>query len=684
MIDLNGLNAPQHDAASTIEGPIMILAGAGTGKTRVISYRIAHMVSQGIKPSSIVALTFTNKAAREMNERVKSLCPEVKKLNIGTFHSFCLSMLRTKSKEANLDRDFSLVGTSEQLDMVRAALEEKGWSGLFKPEEFLTRISNAKTNLLSPSDLLSGVQNPYFYDDDPTVLAYIYDLYMRQLKLNHAIDFDDCIYLTWKMLKEHNEVRIYFSEKFRYFLVDEFQDTNFSQLAILELLAQGHGNICVVGDDDQSIYSWRGAMIETLEKFESTFKNTKLIKLEQNYRCTNIILNAANTIIKNNKIRKDKTLWSTSNSETPIVISAQEDDGEEAKWIAQKIFAALGQGYQPKDIGILYRANAQARPLEVALREMNIAHKIFGGTSFFEKKEVKDFLSYFRLIVNNTDRLSFWRVINYPSRGIGLKTKEHIEEQSKSANSAPFEIIDQASTLFKGKTQATLSDFHGKIKSLSCRPVKTGDDIYQLGIDIIKVFRLENDIKEKTSHEKARERKMDSLRRLPLWLKTVAEKFSENAELNIVELLDKLTLSDDGAKNTDNEEENLVSLMTIHASKGLEFPIVFVCGVEEEQLPHKNSLESDESICEERRLFYVAITRAKEQLTLSWAKERFSSFQKQRRKPSRFLIELPTEGIVTDEEITGSAITTTEDRKKRNLSRLNGLKSMIKEGFHRN
>ncbi|RZA10123.1 MAG: hypothetical protein EOP10_35290, partial [Proteobacteria bacterium] len=334
------------------------------------------------------------------------------------------------------------------------------------PEDLLARISKAKNALLLPHELDNG-----FDDKDPAVLAAVYDLYERQLKLNRVIDFDDCIFKTALLLKNNPEVVEKLEQRWTHYLVDEFQDTNFAQLYILELLASRYKNICVVGDDDQSIYSWRGAMVETLDRFETTFVGTRLIKLEQNYRCSNVILNAANKVIRNNTGRKNKTLWSASTNEDPITLASHVDDVAEAKWISLKIFGLLGKGRRPREMGILYRANKQSRAIELALRENNIPYKVFGGTSFFERKEVKDFLCYFRLSVNPNDRLAFWRVINTPSRGIGMKTLERIEAKALEMNLSPFEVLHQGHVPLDTKQKVAAKHFTDVLKSIQSAPL---------------------------------------------------------------------------------------------------------------------------------------------------------------------------------------------------------------------
>ena len=684
MVDISGLNPPQYAAVTTIDGPVMILAGAGTGKTRVITYRMAHMMENGILPTQIVALTFTNKAAKEMKERVGALVGKgVKGLTVGTFHSFCIKLLRRFHIEAGLDARFALAGTSDQVDLVRRALDEKGWSGLYKAEDLLSRISRAKNALLTPENMLEKAEINKFIDEDLELLAAVYELYERQLKLNRVIDFDDCILKTALLLEREPSVSQTLAKELTHFLVDEFQDTNFAQLRILEFLAKTEQNICVVGDDDQSIYSWRGAMVETLDRFEQIFPSVKLIKLEQNYRCTNIILGAANEVIRNNKGRKDKTLWSNSDSEEYISLGVKADDSEEAKWIGDKIFGLLGRGYKPSDIGILYRANAQSRALEIALRERNIPYKIFGGTSFFERKEVRDFLAYFRLSVDPHDRMSFWRVINTPARGIGIKTLERIEDACRKHRLSPYAALEQNKVELSQKVRADVEDFLYSLKKAHGWPLANPKDLHDRGLSLIKDFELDRDIKHKTTHEGARKRKLESLHRLPRWIEALSESQKEDrGQINIVDLLDRLMLDDDQKNKNENAPENSVSLMTIHASKGLEFPAVFVCGLEDELLPHKNSLEVAHGIAEERRLFYVALTRAKTKLHLSYARERYSNFQKQARRPSRFLKELPEKNVVTDAKVAAlSGMVSEEERKANSLKKLSKLRDSLKSGF---
>ncbi len=670
MLDLESLNPPQRNAVESITGPLMILAGAGTGKTRVISVRVCHMILQGICPTSIVALTFTNKAAKEMASRIRELIgKKANGLNVGTFHSFCLKQLRKYPDEANLQEGFSLAGSSDQIDIVRRVLEELGYTKVFRPEELLSRISSAKSHVLAPKNIEELGQ----IDADAHLLSKIYSLYERHLKLNNAIDFDDCIYKFIQLAKSNQTVKSSLQKQFKYFLVDEFQDTNICQLEALDQVASKSQNVCVVGDDDQSIYSWRGADPSILLKFEKLFPQTKLIKLEQNYRCTSIILDAANEVIRNNQQRKSKTLWSEKKSEDKIFVRSEKDDTGEARWVAQKCQAIIGSGNKGRDIGILYRTNSQARALEVALRESRIKYRVYGGSSFFERKEVKDFLSYFKLVLSESDALSFWRIINTPPRGVGLKSQEIIAEFSKNNECSPLLGAQKVIRQLPNKAQGGITELAEIYQSLKNHPTSTPEEIESLGQKIISSFKLAEDIRAKVSQDASRQRKVDSLKKLPSWLKTICEEYAqEHGKLKPNDIIDSLCLSSDPKPEVESTESNSVSLMTIHSAKGLEFPFVFICGVEEEQIPHKNS-QSLREVAEERRLFYVALTRAKRKLFITWSRKRYSGFQLSDRKPSRFLDEIPSSLIDMKKEVLS-----TQQKKTNSLNKLAALRRSMK------
>lgn len=680
MFKLEGLNPEQRSCVTTLSGPLMLLAGAGTGKTRVITFRIANMLRHGIAPQQIVALTFTNKAAREMKERITDLAPQsAKDLTVSTFHSFCLRLLKKYAKDAGLTARFSIAGVSDQLDLVRRSLEEKGWAGTYRAESIQAAISYAKNQLWTADDILSQGVITELYSIDPVALSQIFVLYERQLRLHQAIDFDDCIYLTVQMLEKHPVILQQLQSQYRHMLVDEFQDTNFSQLKVIELLCKTNENICVVGDDDQSIYSWRGAMAEVLIKFEELFPKRILIKLEQNYRCTTIILDAANAVIKNNEMRKGKKLWSKNESKTSIILATKPDEVEEARWIAQRIMGLLGKGYKASDVAILYRANALNRNLEIALRELNLNYKIFGGQSVFERKEIKDLLGYLRIVSNPHHRLAFLRVINTPVRGFGLKTLEKLEQYAAEKKVSLYTALSTFSSELNTKAAGLTAQFIEHVSNLAKRPLRTRSDLEILIREVISLFRLEADIRANTATTHIADRKIESLRRVPDWMGNYAERYLQDHDyIDLSEILDQLTLNESDVRDGKDDTPK-ISLMTIHGAKGLEFPCVFVCGLEDGIFPHKNSFDLERGIDEERRLFYVALTRAKEHLHLSYALTRSIGGGTSETKPSRFLDEIPKETLILEHALANVEKVSEDVRKERTKSRLSSLRSSFRE-----
>ena len=684
MLDLSSLNPQQYEAVVQYHGPTLILAGAGTGKTAAITHRIAYMLQCGVEPTSIAAMTFTNKAAREMRERLMGLAGKrAAKVTLGTFHSFCLKRLRENYQAAGLARSFSLVSAAEQVDLVRRALEERNWHSMYNSGVVHATISAAKNELLEPEEVINTESFKYTAQIEREVLAEVYALYERQLKLNHAIDFDDCIFKLVKLLNNEEEALKKMRASFHYLLVDEFQDTNLAQFAVLEKLAEEHKNICVVGDDDQSIYSWRGAVPYILERFEQTFDSAKIIYLEQNYRCTNVILGAANRLIQNNPTRKDKKLWSKSQDQIPINLVAHKTEKVEAEWVAETCLTLLGRGSQPKDIAVLYRANTQAKHIELAMREMNVAYKTYGGQSFFERKEIKDFLAYLRLIADENDAMAFWRVINTPNRGMGLKTLERIEAVATEMKKSPYWVLANNKAELLGRAATSGQEFVAKVQSFSGRKVTTLEEFEMFTREIIKEFKLADDIRQKTKNELSKRNKLDTLNNLPNYLKYSAERQLEGDkdQIDFKDLVDKLSLNESEEYSAEQEKPNCVSLMTVHAAKGLEFASVFSVGLEEDLFPHKNSLTTVIGLEEERRLFYVALTRAKKNLFLSHTLERSSAYHREFRKPSRFLKEL---GDCLDaelqEDLAKSAEERKEERKTQTLQKLGSLKERL-QGF---
>ncbi len=643
---MDNLNPQQREAVLNYQGPVMILAGAGTGKTKVVTSRIAHMIQSGVSPDSVAAMTFTNKAAKEMKERIRGILggKKASQISISTFHAFCLKLLRNYNRDFGLETRLTLLGASDQLDLVRKALEEKGWSGAIKADDLLYQIGMCKNWLITPEDFERGRKPSGLQIDNPTMFLEGYRLYERQLVLNRAMDFDDCILKVVVGLRQNLELRSKLQAKFRYLLVDEFQDTNASQFEIIQLLASEHRNICVVGDDDQSIYSWRGAMFETLAKFEDVFPGTKVIKLEQNYRCSNIILKAANGVIANNTQRKGKELWSRSEVTEPITLASFDNAIDEAQWIADACLTLRNNSFGLENIAILYRTNVQSKNIEMALKERGLFFKTFGGQSFFERKEIRDFLSYLRLVNNPDDHLALWRVINTPPRNIGLKTQEQIEMVAKEQGIPPYHVLRgrHLENVVGDKTFEAMARFVDQIRDLSQLPLEKPSDLADLGTRIIGKFELVSYIKETTKNQLSAFKKIHNLQSLPAWLEKSGQDYlEENLVFDGKELIDQLTLGEAPQSQGDREERRYISLMTIHSAKGLEFPAVFLAGCEEGTLPHQNSLGSPSGINEERRLFYVALTRAKERLFLSHANFRDQGKPKEFRNPSRFVIEIP-------------------------------------------
>lgn len=701
-INLNDLNPEQRSAVENFEGPMLILAGAGTGKTRVITYRMAWMLQQGIPPTQIAAMTFTNKAAREMATRIGELVGPArsKGLSVSTFHSFCLKILREHGHAVGISSRFGIVDTGDQIDLVSRALKEKQWGGTVPVEDLHAAISRWKNELLGPEDVLGG-KGRLAPGYDRELFARVYDLYERQLKINRVIDFDDCIFKTYLLLKQDPDLQKALARKFRYILVDEFQDTNLAQLTLLAMIARHHNNVCVVGDDDQSIYSWRGAMYETLERFEQMFEGTRLVKLEQNYRCSNVILDAANTLIKNNTKRKDKSLWSQSESRLPIRLVPLETSDSEARWIADQCMSLMGGGIRHKDIAVLYRANAQSRPIEMALREAGLRAKVFGGTGFFERKEVKDFLAFVKLAADPDDRLAFWRAISACPSGVGIKTLERLAAMSEEKKCSPLRAAETCGPEALGRVKPAVDEFCAKLREVSqIAHGMSWDEMAGLGEQVIGRFKLLEEVLLNTKDNAARIRKIEMIKALPAWLANAAKSvataggMATATKVDWPALLDRIMLSgeEDRDKEEDGNPSDVISLMTVHAAKGLEFPVVFVVGVEEELLPHKNSIDLGEpGIAEERRLFYVALTRAKERLFLSYALDRSSRMGTTTRKPSRFLSEIPKHLLAGEDGEVATAVDAVTDgvtvakkreemRRKETIAQLGMLRQSLFPG----
>ena len=651
-MNLDTLNPSQRRAVERTEGPVLILAGAGSGKTRVLTTRIAHLIEKGVQPANILAITFTNKAANEMRERVENeLGSETKEMWISTFHSCCVRILRKDINKIGYNRSFVIYDSADQVTLVKDCLKELNLSDkVFDPRTVISYISGAKDKLKSPKE---------YKDDcagDPRLskIASIYALYQDRLKRNSALDFDDLIAKTVELFKTHPEVLDYYKSRFRYIMVDEYQDTSMAQYELIKQLAMGHKNICVVGDDDQSIYGWRGADIRNILEFEKDYDDVFVVKLEQNYRSTQIILDAANHVISNNIERKRKKLWSEKTSGEKIKIELSENEMEEGRFIAETIQSRVDKGDRKyNDFAILYRANAQARPIEDMFNRYGIPYNIFGGTKFYERKEIKDLVAYLRVIENPQDDISLKRIINVPKRGIGLRTIEKIEDRASLKQESMYSIlidIDSNSDL-STKARANLNAFVDIIGTL--RAIK---EVYPVSKLIEKVldstgylYELEEEVKkhQNTMNGKSEEAQ-DRIDNLNEFI-SIALEF-ENSDNNTYPEKDLETFLTSVAltsETSDEEEEDRVSLMTMHTSKGLEFPVVFITGMEEGLFPISRAIKSmkDSQIEEERRLCYVGITRAREELLMTMTEKRTLYGKTNHAIQSRFIEELPDDCI---------------------------------------
>lgn len=630
---LEGLNPEQKNAVLHTEGPLLVLAGAGSGKTRVLTHRIAYLVEEiGIRPWNILAITFTNKAAREMKDRMENLIgPAANDIWVGTFHSCCVRILRREIDKLGYDRNFVIYDTDDQVSLIKTCLEQlKINDKTFPPRSVLYEIGRAKDELINPEQYKKLYNSDYRLNK----IASIYELYQKKLKSNNALDFDDIILLTIRVLSEFPDVLDYYCEKFRYILVDEYQDTNTAQYMLVSMLASKYGNICVVGDDDQMIYGWRGANLRNILDFEKDFKNCRVIKLEQNYRSTKTILAAANQVIKNNTGRKGKELWTQNAQGTPIRRYEAGDERDEAYYVAGIMKSLKNSGRKYSDMAVLYRVNAQSRVLEDVLMKQGIPYKIYGGLKFYARKEIKDVIAWLRVIQNSNDDISLTRIINVPKRGIGKTTLGRIENYAAYENVSMYKIISRSSDYPDLSRQSrALSEFFNFTESMKELAVKTElVDFIELLVEksgLIKELQMEMTDESRTRIENIKE------------FISVAREFSDTSE-------EKPTLEDFLAHISlvadidDNEElGDRVVLMTLHSAKGLEFPVVFMVGLEEGVFPSYRSIAEESELEEERRLCYVGMTRAREELYISNAKSRMLFGSTSYNRESRFITEIP-------------------------------------------
>lgn len=639
---LEGLNDKQYEAVINFEGPSLVIAGAGSGKTKVLTHKIAYLIQeQNVKPWNILAITFTNKAANEMKERVEKLVGDVARdMWIGTFHAICVRILRRYIDRLGFESSFVIFDTTDQRTMIKNCLKELNIDDkMFTDRIVQFEISNAKNEMLEPSEYLSRANGDFRKEK----IANIYTLYQKRLKENNAIDFDDIINFTIKILTENPDVLEYYGEKFKYVLVDEYQDTNKAQFTLISLLAARYGNITVVGDNDQGIYSFRGADISNILNFERDFPGTKIIKLEQNYRCTGNILNAANDVIKNNEVKYEKKLWTENEKGNLPMLHQAEDEYDEARYIVEQIqHLKREEYYKYSDFAILYRMNTQSRAIEEILVREDIPYKIIGGLKFYERKEIKDIIAYLRLIHNTNDNLSLTRIINEPKRGIGKTSIDNIQKLAEETGKSMYEIIKNAEQYGLNRVYLNSREFIQVIEELKGLEGK------------IEISELIKETLNKTGYTKALELESSveaesRIQNLEEFL-TVAIEFEEQAAENTLsDFLESITLSSD----IDNleEEQDSVTLMTLHSAKGLEFPAVFLVGMEEGIFPGYKSIGEPKELEEERRLCYVGITRAKDYLFLTCAKRRTIFGSTSYNAISRFITEIKDEHLDGLEEI---------------------------------
>ncbi|MCX8081245.1 MAG: UvrD-helicase domain-containing protein [Bacteroidia bacterium] len=659
---LGSLNEAQRQAVLATEGPVMVLAGAGSGKTRVLTHRIAWLIHNGVFAGNILALTFTNKAAREMKDRISQLVGISKSKDIwmGTFHSVFAKILRIESERIGYPPHFTIYDTEDSLSVIKDIVKQKQLDDkIYKPSLILNRISDAKNKLISAEQYLN---TPEYYEDDmkskKPLLGEIFLEYQKRNFRSSAMDFDDLLFNTNILLRDNPDLLLKYQNKFRYILVDEYQDTNFSQYVIIRQLADRHLNICVVGDDAQSIYAFRGANIKNILHFQKDYPEAQIFKLEENYRSTQTIVNASNKIISYNHYQLPKNVYTRNERGKPIKVFTAQTDNEEGYKIANQIhFLHFSEKVDFGDVAILYRTNAQSRPIEEALRRLNLPYIIYGGIGFYQRKEIKDALAYFRLVVNPHDDESFKRVVNFPTRGIGQATLDKLLVASVEYNQSMFFVARNARELKLNISEPILQKLEEFTNLILSFQVQLNiQDAYSLGNAIITRSGLYKELHEDKTPEGVN--RFDNLMELLNGLKefSVSERTAEEKELSLNlaqgeeknfrtldEFLGEISLMTNADLGSEEDAATKIKLMTIHSAKGLEFNHVFVAGMEENLFPGQLSIGNREEMEEERRLFYVAVTRAKKECYLSYAKSRFKRGELQYSEPSRFLDELGEE-----------------------------------------
>jgi DNA helicase-2/ATP-dependent DNA helicase PcrA len=641
-LDLSHLNPEQRRAVEHTGGPLLVFAGAGTGKTRVITYRIAKLLEGGVAPHRVLAVTFTNKAANEMKERIASLVgPAARSLWMGTFHSICGRMLRQRGHAIGIDPNFVVYDDADQLSLIKQLMKGKGFDGeTLQPRAILSAISRAKEQLLSPEEF--DMRAAGYVEQ---VAATLYPEYNRALRRNNALDFDDMLLFAVRMMEERSDVATHYQNAFEHVLVDEFQDVNFAQYRLVQLLSARHRNVTVVGDDDQSIYSWRGADVRHIHQFGVDFEGAAVVKLERNYRSTQNILTAANAVIEQNSRRASKRLFTDSGPGAPVTVTETGTEEDEAMLVADTILRYVREKRRRfGDFAVLYRTNAQSRALEEAFMMMRIPHALIGGIRFYERKEIKDALAYLRLVVNPDDDVSFRRVINEPPRGIGAASLERIETAARASTCSLWNAVCAGVEGLTPKVARAVNAFQAAIQSVrDYWEERRKQDAHETE-PLLRMILKESGILESLRRDGSADadERLDNLQEL---LNVAAHHDNTADEPGPVTFLQEVALvsDQDTLEEQKDDSQGVVTLMTVHTAKGLEFPVVFVVGLEEGVFPHSRSLLTNEEIEEERRLCYVAMTRAQEELHLTYATRRYSYGRTGFNDRSRFLDAIPVE-----------------------------------------
>lgn len=659
------LNAAQQQAVCHKDGPLLVLAGPGSGKTRVITHRISHLISQGVAPDRILALTFTNKAAEEMLQRVEKLVPHARGLWISTFHAFCARILRRDGGALGYTPGFSIYDVDDQKRALKSVVESLQLGEKIDMDALRQTISHCKNHCITPAEFFADATTPAAKAQKQLAIK-VFDIYQQFLKKNNALDFDDLLIQTWELFNHYKDVAERYQEKFQYILIDEFQDTNLPQYRIAKILGHKHHNVCATGDPDQSIYSWRGANIGNILAFEKDFPNAVVVKLEQNYRSTKTILQGASTLIANNQLRKQKALWTDNPRGEKIRVVEAFDDSQEADWVCQDIVKQHRGGRPLQQIVVFYRTNAQSRAMETAMRAYRIPYTIIGGIEFYKRAEIKDLLAYLRLFMNEDDDISVLRIINVPAREIGKTTIADLVEIARSYNLSLWKALLEEEVLssFTARPKRALRQF---VELMSALKAKKFASIEELVEAVLAETGLIDDIRKRDKKENE-----DREENVKEFVASVREFENKHPEAALADFLERISLiADVDQLEQQSGQQAPVTMMTLHAAKGLEFPVVYIIGMNEGLLPHGRSMESKESLEEERRLMFVGMTRAQDLLTLSHSK---LSYRREAYRemcdntPSRFLAEIPQDVCIS---LKGSTYNNDSYNGSRNNSRNN-------------